>query len=221
MTTPVSTTGAKPISFTQYIWGKCKSQPLIPIGTSSRQRARHGGLKLTSGFRYRSYLCSARWSDLQSTYREPTASKHLPPSPSFVRIPLGSYSDADADEIRAQGATVLAMVIYGSVAITREQQQAHYIKTQKTLGDLPADTVVPEASGRIGTSTPDFDNRRPTKHVSTDTALDLTIPEEEPAAPSYPLAKKDRMKVSDFAKRLREAEKMTAREDEEAKPKKV
>lgn len=34
MTTPVSTTGAKPVSFTDYIWGKCKSQPLIPIGTS-------------------------------------------------------------------------------------------------------------------------------------------------------------------------------------------
>jgi hypothetical protein len=28
------TTGAKPISFTQYIWGKCKSQPAIPIGQS-------------------------------------------------------------------------------------------------------------------------------------------------------------------------------------------
>lgn len=112
------------------------------------------------------------------------------------------------------------MVIYGSVAITREQQQAHYIKTQKTLGDLPADTVVPEASGRIGKATPDFDSRRPVKPVSTDSAADVAAHENEAAAgPSYPLAKKDRMRASDFAKRLREAEKMTAKEDEEAKVK--
>lgn len=111
------------------------------------------------------------------------------------------------------------MVLYGSVAITREQQQAHYIKTQKTLGDLPADTVVPEASGRIGKATPDFDSHRPVKSVSRDTTADNLGQEDEATAPSYPLAKKDRMRASDFAKRLREAEKMTAREDEEAKTK--
>lgn len=26
----------KPITFTQYVWERCKSQPLIPIGESSR-----------------------------------------------------------------------------------------------------------------------------------------------------------------------------------------
>lgn len=35
MTTPMSTTGAKPVGFTDYIWAKCKSQPLIPAGTSA------------------------------------------------------------------------------------------------------------------------------------------------------------------------------------------
>lgn len=35
---------------------------------------------------------------------------------------------------RAQGATVVAMVVYGSVALTREQQQKHYIKSQVILG---------------------------------------------------------------------------------------
>jgi hypothetical protein len=114
---------------------------------------------------------------------------------------------------RAQGATVAAMVIYGSVAITREQQQAHYIKTQKTLGDLPADTVVPEASGRIGTPTPDFDNHRPQKVQ----AIDRNREDSDPTTgAAYPLAKKDRMKASDFAKRLREAEIKTAKEADEA-----
>lgn len=131
--------------------------------------------------------------------------------------------------IRAQGATVVAMVAYGSVAITREQQQAHYIKTQKTLGDLPADTIVPEASGRIGRATPDFDSRRPTLAQSSSIS-DSTSMGASPSAESgsdaeegseqayaYPLAKKDRMRASDFAKRLREAERITAREDEEAR----
>jgi len=113
---------------------------------------------------------------------------------------------------RAQGATVAAMVIYGSVAITREQQQAHYIKTQKTLGDLPADTVVPEASGRIGTPTPDFDNHRPQKVQ----AIDRNTDSDPTTGAAYPLAKKDRMKASDFAKRLREAEIKTAKEADEA-----
>ena len=125
------------------------------------------------------------------------------------------------------------MVAYGSVAITREQQQAHYIKTQKTLGDLPVDTVVPDASGRIGTATPDFDSRRPTPSSSSskgqtnsNTSTGSTSVGEPPSAgldaqegtgQAYPLAKKDRMRASDFAKRLREAEKNQAREDEEAK----
>lgn len=118
---------------------------------------------------------------------------------------------------------MVAMVAYGSVAITREQQQAHYIKTQKTLGDLPADTVVPQASSRIGQATPDFDEARRTAHAAAvaasasgqtmqDTAPDSST---ETDTVSYPLAKKDRMRASDFAKRLREAEKMTAKEDEE------
>jgi hypothetical protein len=115
---------------------------------------------------------------------------------------------------RAQGATVAAMVIYGSVAITREQQQAHYIKTQKTLGDLPADTVVPEASGWIGTPTPDFDQNRPQK---PSTVRASTTDNTEDTSEYYPLAKKDRMKASDFAKRLREAEIKTAKEDDEAR----
>lgn len=111
------------------------------------------------------------------------------------------------------------MVIYGSVAITREQQQAHYIKTQKTLGDLPADTVVPEASGRIGTPTPDFDTHRPQKGQAS--AVDHSAGDSDPTTgAAYPLAKKDRMKASDFAKRLREAEKMTAKEADEAKARK-
>jgi hypothetical protein len=120
--------------------------------------------------------------------------------------------------IRAQGLTVAAMVIYGSVAITREQQQAHYIKTQKTLGDLPADTVVPDASGRIGTPTKDFDLNRPQKSASTSS---IPVESEETSnGVQYPLAKKDRMKASDFAKRLREAETMHAKEADEAKARK-
>jgi hypothetical protein len=110
------------------------------------------------------------------------------------------------------------MVIYGSVAITREQQQAHYIKTQKTLGDLPADTVVPEASGRIGTATKDFDQNRPQKSAAAATAIES---DETSNGVQYPLAKKDRMKASDFAKRLREAENMTAKEADEARAKKL
>lgn len=119
---------------------------------------------------------------------------------------------------RAQGATVAAMVIYGSVAITREQQQAHYIKTQKTLGDLPADTVVPEASGRIGSPTKDFDMNRPQKPAAAAPVYDDS--EETSNGVQYPLAKKDRMKASDFAKRLREAETMHAKEADEARAKK-
>lgn len=111
------------------------------------------------------------------------------------------------------------MVIYGSVAITREQQQAHYIKTQKTLGDLPADTVVPEASGRIGTPTPDFDQNRPQKPSAAKAAA-AADSAEAGANEYYPLAKKDRMRASDFAKRLREAEIKTAKEEDEAKARK-
>lgn len=112
----------------------------------------------------------------------------------------------------------MAMVAYGSVAITREQQQAHYIKTQKTLGDLPADTVVPDASGRIGTATPDFDSRRPnTGSTSVGEPPSAGLDAEEGTGQAYPLAKKDRMRASDFAKRLREAEKNQAKEDQEAK----
>ena len=118
---------------------------------------------------------------------------------------------------RAQGLTVAAMVIYGSVAITREQQQAHYIKTQKTLGDLPADTVVPEASGRIGSPTKDFDLNRPQKTASTAVQVES---EETDNGIQYPLAKKDRMRASDFAKRLREAEIKTAKEADEARARK-
>jgi hypothetical protein len=111
------------------------------------------------------------------------------------------------------------MVIYGSVAITREQQQAHYIKTQKTLGDLPADTVVPDASGRIGTPTKDFDLNRPQKSASSSSSIPVES-EETSNGVQYPLAKKDRMKASDFAKRLREAENMHAKEADEARAKK-
>lgn len=121
---------------------------------------------------------------------------------------------------RAQGATVVAMVAYGSVAITREQQQAHYIKTQKTLGDLPPDNVVPEASGRIGRATPDFDSSRPRNPSTSASDTSLVMDEiNQQQEVNYPLAKKDRMRASDFAKRLREAEKMTDKEDEEAKGK--
>lgn len=118
------------------------------------------------------------------------------------------------------------MVAYGSVAITREQQQAHYIKTQKTLGDLPTDTVVPESSGRIGRATPDFDSRRPISSTGGSLNTGSTSVGEPPSAgmdaeegtgQAYPLAKKDRMRASDFAKRLREAERNQAKEDEEAK----
>ena len=148
--------------------------------------------------------------------RKSTAIQPLSPSASHVRLPqtLGGmrlmYS--------AQGLTVAAMVIYGSVAITREQQQAHYIKTQKTLGDLPADTVVPEASGRIGTPTPDFDQSRPQKPSTVRTST--TDSAQTDTSEYYPLAKKDRMKASDFAKRLREAEIKTAKEDDEARARK-
>lgn len=42
----------------------------------------------------------------------------------------------------AQGATVVAMVAYGSVALTREQQRKHYIKSQVILGT--SSRVAPE-----------------------------------------------------------------------------
>jgi hypothetical protein len=88
------------------------------------------------------------------------------------------------------------------------------------LGDLPADTVVPEASGRIGTPTPDFDLNRPQKPSTVSAAAASSDSAETDTGINYPLAKKDRMKASDFAKRLREAEKMTAKEADEATAKK-
>lgn len=116
------------------------------------------------------------------------------------------------------------MVAYGSVALTREQQQRHYIKTQKLLGDIPDDTPIPEASGRIGTPSPDAAERRPIRSyiqeseaAQADKLGDSLVGEEKDVTGgAYPLPLKDRMKASDFAKRLRRAEELT-KADEEAK----
>jgi hypothetical protein len=95
---------------------------------------------------------------------------------------------------------------------------SNHQRTTTTLGDLPADTVVPDASGRIGTPTKDFDLNRPQKSASTSS---IPVESEETSnGVQYPLAKKDRMKASDFAKRLREAETMHAKEADEAKARK-
>jgi hypothetical protein len=49
----------KPISFTQYVWERCKSQPLIPIGTSSFTRSAVCSLSASLASRG---TCSARCS---------------------------------------------------------------------------------------------------------------------------------------------------------------
>lgn len=61
----MSTTGAKPVGFTDYIWAKCKSQPLIPFGKSHISSGSHAqdGHKYHETFEERDKPDGVSWSD--------------------------------------------------------------------------------------------------------------------------------------------------------------
>lgn len=127
---------------------------------------------------------------------------------------------------RSQAATIGAMMWYGGVAWTRAKQDQINIKTQVLLGqypyvtavrrrarltqpgDLPRDTPIPYASNNP------FEKASPRPHPAT-----YMNPEpEEPEGgyvpdPNYPLPPSERMRISDFAARLRRAEHLQREED--------
>lgn len=124
------------------------------------------------------------------------------------------------------------MVLYGSVALTREQQNAHYIKSQIMLGDLPPETdwpgrkpgePAPRLPSQAGRAPVTFPKSTPSSSTTTDGAVaEGTAVGAEPSAGkdaregpggAYPLPLKDRMKASEFAKRLKEAERLQKEED--------
>ncbi|WWD17986.1 hypothetical protein CI109_102432 [Kwoniella shandongensis] len=117
--------------------------------------------------------------------------------------------------VYAQGVTVLALMIYGGVAFTGDQQKAAYIKSQIALGDLPPNTPYP---GRRDGITPIQERSESTSlpdHLSTALDAPPSLSREAPTGPggAYPLRKEERMKVSDFARRLREAEALQKEEE--------
>lgn len=128
------------------------------------------------------------------------------------------------------------MVLYGSVALTRDQQNAHYIKSQIMLGDLPPETdwpgrkpgeAAPRTPAQAGRAPVTFPKSSPSPSSSSTTTADGGLAEgtavgAEPSAGkdaregpggAYPLPLKDRMKASEFAKRLKEAERLQKEED--------
>ncbi|WVQ85338.1 hypothetical protein IAT38_007503 [Cryptococcus sp. DSM 104549] len=120
--------------------------------------------------------------------------------------------------IYAQGATVIALMVYGSVAFTGQQQQAAYIKSQIKMGDFPKNTQYP---GRK--DVPEDESQLPVDHELRPTALPESLsavvdapPTEKQKARGYPLRKDERMKISEFAARLRKAEELQ-QEEEDAK----
>ncbi|GFZ46199.1 hypothetical protein JCM24511_04446 [Saitozyma sp. JCM 24511] len=173
----------KPMSFSEYIWARCKSQPLIPIGCVATVGALVGAtVALRTGNR--------------RTFNQ------------WLRF-----------RVLAQGATVMAMVVYGSVALTREQQNAHYIKSQVLLGDLPPDTPWPGRKPGEGPTTPtpaQLEAQAAAEAAAKATAAEAASAAAGRDAAAYPLPKKERMRASDFARRLKEAEKLQ-KEEEEAK----
>ncbi|WVQ62401.1 uncharacterized protein L199_000541 [Kwoniella botswanensis] len=199
MSIPVQSTNK--VSFTDFITRKCKEQPFVPIGCLATVGALLG-----------------------ATYHLRKGNRNK--FNQFLRL-----------RVYAQGATVIALMIYGGVAFTNDQQQANYIKNRIALGEIPADTYYP---GRLDVPKPpknasssrftipenappkietDFPTSLP---ESLSTAVDappsLSKEGESSAGPggAYPLRKEERMKVSDFARRLKEAEQLH-KEEEAAK----
>ncbi|RXK36726.1 hypothetical protein M231_06033 [Tremella mesenterica] len=185
--------GPQPISFPQYLWRKCKSQPVIPIGMVATVGALVGAAysMRTGNRRSMNYYLRAR--------------------------------------VALQGLTVVAMILYGSVAITREQQQAHHIRAQKVLGDLPADMPVPSPEQIPIRLKPDEESEwyqsmrdlriiREQHKIAKGEVDEVPERRSEQDLAAYPLRKEDRVKASEFAQRLKEAERLQ-KVDDEAKEK--
>ncbi|WWC66595.1 uncharacterized protein I206_100498 [Kwoniella pini CBS 10737] len=186
------------VSFTDFIVKKCKEQPFVPIGCLATVGALLG-----------------------ATYHLRKGNRNK--FNQFLRL-----------RVYAQGATVVALMIYGGVAFTNDQQQANYIRNRIALGEIPADTYYP---GRRDVPRPPKESTIPFEFptdpspappkVQTDipTSLPESLSTAVDAPPSlskdnstgtgggYPLRKEERMKVSDFAKRLREAEQLHKEEE--------
>ncbi|WVQ97118.1 hypothetical protein IAU59_004228 [Kwoniella sp. CBS 9459] len=196
MSIPVQT-GNK-TSFTQFIARKCKEQPFVPIGCIATVGALLGAtyhLRKGNRNRFNQFL---RW------------------------------------RVYAQGLTVVALMVYGGVAFTNDQQQANYIKNRIALGEVPADTYYPgrrdvprppKGSELDLTTLPPAPPPREATFVPTSlpesisTAVDappsLSREGESSTGPggAYPARKEDRMKISDFARRLKEAEQLHKEEE--------
>ncbi|WVR05732.1 hypothetical protein IAU60_002757 [Kwoniella sp. DSM 27419] len=184
MAVPIHTNN-KP-TWTSFIAKKCKEQPFVPIGCLATVGALLG-----------------------ATYHLRKGNRNK--FNQFLRL-----------RVYAQGLTVVALMVYGGVAFTKDQQQTNYIKSQIALGDLPPDTYWP---GRLDVPKPLPGSAPPRERTEVPTALPETLSTAVDAPPSltkdntegtagaYPLRKQDRMKVSDFAKRLKEAEQLHKEEE--------
>ncbi|WWC86059.1 uncharacterized protein L201_000930 [Kwoniella dendrophila CBS 6074] len=200
MSIPVQS-GSK-VSFTDFIARKCKEQPFVPIGCIATVGALLG------------------------------ASYHLRKG---NRNQFNKYLRL---RVYAQGATVVALMIYGGVAFTNDQQQANYIKNRIALGELPKDTYYPgrkdvpkppkdtslpfniphDEQPSIPNTFPRIEDEIPTSlPESLSTAVDappsLSKDNTQGTGNAYPLRKEERMKISDFARRLKEAEQLHKEEE--------
>ncbi|KAK8865829.1 hypothetical protein IAR55_000977 [Kwoniella newhampshirensis] len=171
------------ISWPELIWKRCKAQPAVPIGCVATVGALLG-----------------------ATYHLRMGNRQR--FNQFLRL-----------RVYAQGLTVVALMIYGGVAFTGDQQRAQYIKSQIALGDLPPDTPYPGRKDGIvrpkDTSSFVPEPAALPGHLSTAVDAPPSLSREAPTGPggAYPLRKEERMKVSDFAKRLREAEALHKEEE--------
>ncbi|EIW69639.1 hypothetical protein TREMEDRAFT_30963 [Tremella mesenterica DSM 1558] len=162
--------GPQPISFPQYLWRKCKSQPVIPIGMVATVGALVGAAysMRTGNRRSMNYYLRAR--------------------------------------VALQGLTVVAMILYGSVAITLPSPEQIPIRLK------------PDEESEWYQSMRDLRTIREQHKIAKGEVDEVPERRSEQDLAAYPLRKEDRVKASEFAQRLKEAERLQ-KVDDEAKEK--